>query len=307
MESSSGKKVRSKRRRGAIDRAPSVAKQSPRRQGNRRRAALKLRLPKISLGAHFSAIAKIAIAGGAALAVAGGLELGYRAATRSDSFALQTITVEGATRSTEGEILALAGVERGDNLLVLEVHELEAAIARHPWVARATVSRRLPHTLSIRIEEHAPVALVALSNLYYVDRAGDVVKRYTADEHESLPVITGVTREDIEGEDVVALAQMRAAVLALSRVRAVLGEESAPIEEIHVEPSAGVSVRFAKEDLYVRLGPPPWDEALLRLQAVKDSLAARGVRAREITLGGERRPERVIARLDAPPPSTSRK
>ncbi len=306
MESSSGKKVRSKRRRGAIDRAPSVAKQSPRRQGNRRRAALKLRLPKISLGAHFSAVTKIAIAGGAALAVAGGLELGYRAATRSESFALQTITVEGATRSTEGEILALAGVERGDNLLVLEVHELEAAIARHPWVARATVSRRLPHTLSIRIEEHDPVALVALGNLYYVDRAGDVVKRYTADEHESLPVITGVTREDIEGEDVVALAQMRAAVLALSRVRAVLGEES-PIEEIHVEPSAGVSVRFAKEDLYVRLGPPPWDEALLRLQAVKDSLAARGVRAREITLGGERRPERVIARLDAPPPSTSRK
>ncbi len=141
MESSSGKKVRSKRRRGAIDRAPSVAKQSPRRQGNRRRAALKLRLPKISLGAHFSAVTKIAIAGGAALAVAGGLELGYRAATRSESFALQTITVEGATRSTEGEILALAGVERGDNLLVLEVHELEAAIARHPWVARATVSR----------------------------------------------------------------------------------------------------------------------------------------------------------------------
>ena len=306
MESSSGKKVRSKRRRGAIDRAPSVAKQSPRRQGNRRRAALKLRLPKISLGAHFSAVTKIAIAGGAALAVAGGLELGYRAATRSESFALQTITVEGATRSTEGEILALAGVERGDNLLVLEVHELEAAIARHPWVARATVSRRLPHTLSIRIVEHDPVALVALGNLAYVDRAGDVVKRYTADEHESLPVITGVTREDIEGEDVVALAQMRAAVLALSRVRAVLGEES-PIEEIHVEPSAGVSVRFAKEDLYVRLGPPPWDEALLRLQAVKDSLAARGVRAREITLGGERRPERVIARLDAPPPSTSRK
>lgn len=306
MESSSGKKIRSKRRRGAIDRAPSVAKQTPRRQGNRRRAALKLRLPKIVLGARLSAIAKVAIAGGAALAVAGGLELGYRAATRSDSFALQTITVEGATRSTEGEILALAGVERGDNLLVLEVHELEAAIARHPWVARATVSRRLPHTLSIRIEEHDPVALVALGNLYYVDRAGDVVKRYTADEHESLPVITGVTREDIEGEDVVALAQMRAAVLALSRVRAVLGEES-PIEEIHVEPSAGVSVRFAKEDLYVRLGPPPWDEALLRLKAVKDSLAARGVRAREITLGGERRPERVIARLDAPPPGTSRK
>lgn len=298
MDKGSVKKVRSARRRGAIDRAPSTANQPARRSTNKKKsAAPKLTLPKLTLGSRLPTLVKTSVIGGAALLVAGALEIGYRLMSTSKTFALTEVAVDGQVRATEAEVLALAGVEQGDNLLSLDVAELEAAVARHPWVKKASVTRRLPHTLKIQVTEHEPVALIALGSLYYVDRQAEVFKRFAASDEDGLPVITGLSREEVEGKE---HGPLKTAVDALADLAPALGD-SDRIEELHVEPDAGISVRLAKQDLYLRLGAPPFD--LSRLKAVSETLAARGIRAKEITLGGERRPERVIARLELPPPS----
>ena len=97
------------------------------------------------------------------------------------------------------------------------------------------------------------------------------------------PTGTVLGREEVEGKE---HGPLKTAVDALADLAPALGD-SDRIEELHVEPDAGISVRLAKQDLYLRLGAPPFD--LSRLKAVSETLAARGIRAKEITLGGERR------------------
>ena len=47
----------------------------------------------------------------------------------------------------------------------------------HPWIAKAEVSRKWPHSLHLKIQERDPVALVQFGEeLLYMDRQGMIFK-----------------------------------------------------------------------------------------------------------------------------------
>lgn len=286
------------------ERAPSTAKQSAgvKRPNTRRVAKKKKSTPPIAVPKRLaSQLAKVAIG----LAAAGGVFFAVQyvraALSSSDAFRVEAIEVTGLERAEQEAIVELSGVTEGQSLLGMELAEIERAVERHPWVSRAHVSRRFPKTLQIEVREHQPVALVALGNLYYVSSEGEVVKRHAPGENEVFPIITGLDREEVERGDGVALARIRQALAFLDEWRAASGggspETAVAIEQVHLDPAAGVSFVPAGEGLRVHLGPPPWREALARYVEVRRELEERGVRASEIALGGQRRPERVTARL----------
>ena len=83
--------------------------------------------------------------------------------------ALQTVKLHGPpARHREGA--APAG-RRGprDEPLVARPGRRGPAMAAHPWVRTVEVTRSLPDTLQLRVEERAPVALASLGDLYVVD------------------------------------------------------------------------------------------------------------------------------------------
>jgi cell division protein FtsQ len=238
---------------------------------------------------------------GGAITLTGALAFGAlsvkKSVAKSDVFRVEKIEISGLARADRESILSLAGLRAGDNLMAVDTNAVERAVARHPWVARVRVERRYPSTLKIEIGEHRPVAILSLGNLYYVDAEGAIVKRHAPGEREALPLITGLEREEVERGDPGALAGVRQAIAFLDEWRSVNGADARPIEEVHVDPVAGLSFVPAGEDLRVHLGPPPWRERLSRLDAVRSALADRGVSATEIALGGPRRPDRATARL----------
>jgi cell division protein FtsQ len=78
----------------------------------------------------------------------------------SPVFATREVRVLGNVRLTAERVRAVAGVAEGDNLLRLGADRAADALERHPWVAGASVSRDLPSTVVIRIEERRPAAWV---------------------------------------------------------------------------------------------------------------------------------------------------
>lgn len=248
-------------------------------------------------------LAKLLLAGkvvGVAAAVTGLAYGGYRAhrfVTTTESFAVEVVEVKGLVRAERDEVLALAGVSRGDNLFALDAGEVERSVKRHPWVKDASVQRVPPKKLSIEVHEHVPVVLVALGNLYYADESGEIVKRYAPGETERLPVVTGIQRAEIESGDPRAKSRLRSAINFLADLSAVLGEKAPAVEEIHLDPARGLDFVPLGEQVRVSMGTPPWRARLEKLGRVRAALEERGLDATEITLGGERRPERVVARL----------
>lgn len=240
----------------------------------------------------------LAFAGGAAAVGAGGLAA-HRFATTSPRFAVESIEVRGARRASRESIVRLAGVSTGENIFAVDPEAVAKNVGGHPWVAGARVIRRYPHTLEIDLVEHQPVALVALGHLYYASERGEIVKRYTPGEHEELPIITGLTKAEVEADDEAAHERLRSAIGFMKALREILGDAAPRVAEVHLDPALGLSFVASGSDERVQVGSPPWRPHILRLAEVEGALAHRGVQASHIILGGERRPDRAVARLSA--------
>ncbi len=215
----------------------------------------------------------------------------------SEMFMLDAIEVRGASRSSAGEIEGLLGVQKGDNLIALDTQDLENFVRQHPWVREVRVRRELPKKLLVEVKEHEPVALVALGHLYYADADGSLVKRRSAEDREVFPVITGFSRADVESADQATIENLRRAVGFPRLLRETLGPAAPEIDEVHFDGVMGLSFVPKGEKVWVHMGPAPWESQIRRLGVVRMALREKGLEATEVTLGGDRRPERVAVKL----------
>lgn len=246
------------------------------------------------------------LVGSVALAAAVGFggASGYRYLTTAPAFAVDRLEFLGNDRASVESLERLGAPALGENVFRLDTESLARTLAAHPWVAGVEVERALPRSLRITVREHQPVALVALGHLYYADATGEIVKRYAPGElapgkdgqRSSLPVITGLTRAQIETDDGEAKAQLQGAIEFLSAFAAL---PNAPaLAEIHLDPVLGLSFVEAETQTTVVVGGAPWAPRLSRWQEVRSALDEKSVRASRIMLGGERRRDRVVARLE---------
>lgn len=90
-----------------------------------------------------------------AVLVATGLLVG-----RSSLFAVDRIRVVGEDHLRAAEIVRRSGIDPGTNVLFLDAGAVERRIEADPWVRDAVVTRSLPSTVTIRIVERTPVAVV---------------------------------------------------------------------------------------------------------------------------------------------------
>jgi hypothetical protein len=234
---------------------------------------------------------------GAVVAIGIAALLAHRFLVNSKELAIQSIEVHGQKRASKESIMRLANVKMGSNIFTADVDEIAKNVRAHPWVKETRVVRRYPHVVEIDIVEHEPAVVVALGHLYYANGDGEIVKRYTPGEHEDLAVVTGLSRDEMESDDGEARARLRSAIAFLHDVKEVLKDEAPRIAEIHLDPVLGLSFVAAGEQASVLVGLPPWKQRLERVLEVKEALQKKGVHASKIMLGGERRPDRAVARL----------
>ncbi|MBI2373552.1 MAG: FtsQ-type POTRA domain-containing protein [Deltaproteobacteria bacterium] len=243
------------------------------------------------------AVSGIAIVAGSSALVALGVRDLHHYLSSSADFAIAKISINGIERASEGEILELAGVDRGQNYFTVDPIEVAARVSSHPWVREVRVRTELPSSVVIDVEEHVPVVMAALGHLYYATAEGELVKRRTSLDGETFPVVTGLEKEKLEAGDVREKERLLVGIAFVSDSQRVLGVESAPLAEVHVDEMKAVSFMTANDATRVFAGAPPWDERLLRVGRVRSELKDRGLVARDISLGSGRRAERVVARL----------
>jgi len=214
-------------------------------------------------------------------------------ASGSPRFVLRTVTVRGLHRATEHELLRLAGVGPGTNLWSLDTAAVAQAMAAHPWVRTVEVTRGLPDSLQLRVEERVPVALASLGDLYVVDADGAPFKRVSPAEPLDLPLLTGLTRESAERDPAGTAARLRE---ALKVAAAYQGRFDRPrLSEIQLGESGFQLV--TADGVRVVLGRDDVEGQLLRLRRVRDELQQRGLLAAAIHLENRVRPGWVAVQV----------
>lgn len=84
---------------------------------------------------------------------------GALAASARAGLQVADVLVEGRERTNPRDLMAVLDARRGAPILTFDPHQAKAEIETLPWVRRATVERRLPNTIQVRLEERIPTAL----------------------------------------------------------------------------------------------------------------------------------------------------
>lgn len=222
---------------------------------------------------------------------------GYAAVTRSDYFRTQTIAVSGNQRLSEAEILLQAGIRHGDNLLALNLRVVRERLREHPWIGEARVSREIPETIAIQIEEHAPLACVDLGRKFLIDAQGRVFKEVAKGDADDLPLVKGIDYADIRlGDDLLGPA-MGAVVQALRLSQTANSAIAyADIEQLHLDKEMGVSLTLKQGQRLIKLG---FDNYELKYERFKQLLRQleRNESWRAFQSADLNNPERIVVRL----------
>ena len=105
----------------------------------------------------------------------------------SSVFSIDKIVVEGNTLLTDDEIIALSGVEIGDNMFQQTEHRVWKSMKKNPYLSEVDISRKLPNIYTISETEHLPMLAVQKGSKYIVmDEEGAVLEGADSQMHATL-------------------------------------------------------------------------------------------------------------------------
>jgi cell division protein FtsQ len=197
---------------------------------------------------------------------------------------IENIRIEGRANTPEPALLKALGVSKGDPIIGFSLERARARIERLPWVAHATVERRLPGTIVVALDERRPFAVWQNHDKdTLIDHDGNPVTNEDLSKYRDLPLIVGPGAPEAARELLDALTERPAIqkhVLAAVRI----GERRWNLR--------------LKNDADVMLPEGHVVAALDRLLALQKSidLLDRPVRAIDMRL-----PDRLVIRPRRPP------
>jgi cell division protein FtsQ len=198
----------------------------------------------------------------------------------------------------------VAGVKLGQNVVEIDLDAARARLEKDPWIERATLSRRLPASLSIDLVEREAAAIVSLSTGTYLATAqGELFKKIEDGDPDDMPIITGIAPEDAGG-DREATAQLVKRALELGAEIEHVGLFGGRVEELNVDGEGGITAVIGKRAMRVVFGRGPYRQKVRLGARIEAELSRRGARATVIFLDDDAHPERIVVRLvSALPPA----
>lgn len=139
-----------------------------------------------------AAVAIILVAGGTGARLAGTIETSVVGLSSDAGFTVQNVYAEGRRMVPVQTLLSVLEVRRGAPII-----EFDAAAARDrleaiEWVQAATVERRLPDTIMVRLIERQPLAIwQSAGKLALIDRNGVVFGSADVARFAHLPLVVG--------------------------------------------------------------------------------------------------------------------
>ncbi len=139
----------------------------------------------------------------AAFLVLAAFVFGVVQAVHSSLFNLNDIVVQPLSEAypiTEAQILALARVPMTRvNLFDLNLEPITARLIKHPWIKGVVLGKQFPHSLSIKVIERVPVALLTeeKGKVLYLEGDGASFEDQAMTYVKDLPIIEGFMANDI--------------------------------------------------------------------------------------------------------------
>lgn len=216
----------------------------------------------------------------------------------SPRFAIEAVEVTGLRHRTSAELETEAGLVKGQNVFSVDLDAARDRLLADPWIREASVARKLPSSIVVRVTEHEAAALVvAGADTYLATRDGELFKRLEPGDPTDLDVVTGLSVDMLASDREGAVAVIRRALdLAAEYAHSALAARS-PLQEVHVESNGEMTLVIGKSTVALHMGSAPYRKKIEHAIRVLSELDRRGAKADEIMLDDDARPDRVVVRM----------
>jgi cell division protein FtsQ len=215
--------------------------------------------------------------GSAGVALLSGIVFGAcRVIDSTTFFRLRNIEVSSSKRLTREEILALTGVEIGQDMARMNLKHMGEQLAQNPWVETVRIHRFFPDRISISVSEREPLAIVNMGFIYYLDKKGTVFKVLNQGDKLDYPVVTGFSEEEMSSNPVGTREALKSTCELLGILREKGSFILADVSEIHYDKGYGFTLFTASGALPVKVGSGDFTGKVERLARIyKDLMAQR--------------------------------
>ncbi|MDL1987364.1 MAG: FtsQ-type POTRA domain-containing protein [Deltaproteobacteria bacterium] len=189
--------------------------------------------------------------------------------TQCDYFRADNVVVRGVHRLSKQQILEQANINKGINILSVNLSIIRNRLLAHSWIAEAEVRRELPDIITIGIKEHEELAILDLGRRFLININGEVFKEWTASDPDVLPIVSGLQFSDlnVSGEprstsfnavmEVLRLGREPDSILPNRRIR-----------KIRVDRQTGLTLYAFDRARVIKLGYHDYPDKYERLESV---------------------------------------
>ncbi len=219
----------------------------------------------------------------------------YDAITQCDCFRAEEIRVTGAGRLSEKEVLEAAGLERGVNVLSVNLSLARKRLEAEPWIDSASVRREFPPGLLISIKEHEPMAVLDVGRLFLVNGSGEIFKEAGPSEIRGIPVVSGLDYSRLEkpqGGGTRVGSELFSLLKSLESAPPVFDVHR--VHEVSVDREMGFTLEMNGPLKKVYLGYGNYESKMERVQKVLDHADARR-NMPELESVDAHAPDRIVA------------
>jgi len=235
------------------------------------------------------------LACGAALLLVVLFNAGKSTICDSNFFRVAAVQVISTGRIEASAIRELSGVQNGLSMFDLDLKSIGSKIEKNPWVATAEVERIFPRTVTIKVTEFTPAAIINHGCLYYVAQDGTVFKPLEMGEKINFPLLTGMEQKDILRNQEETRLLLAGAVRLAESLRARPSFNLEKLSEIHIDPLQGYELLTLQGGVPVKIGFDDFEPKLARLERIYGEIESRLPVTQYIDLNAA---DRVIVKLD---------
>jgi len=177
--------------------------------------------------------------------------------TQTGQFKASRIEVTGNQRLSRQQVLEIAAIGEEANILSVNLATTRKRLLAEPWIAEATVSRKIPSGLVLQVREERALALMTMEAQegFLINHEGRIFKRQDRTEQDGLPRITGLSHADLPVNGVPHSASYKAVMNLLALAGKSDGLLSlAGIRRIQVDREIGITVFVGESARAVKLG-----------------------------------------------------
>ena len=195
------------------------------------------------------------------------------ALVRSPLFVVRQVDLEASGRPGPDEIRSMSGIRPGMNMLSLDTVAVSRRLETHPWIQHATVVKRLPDKVLIKVRERRPMVLVCVQGcLYYMDEGGEILDKVEPGGSLDFPIMTGI-EQDVE--DARRCGDGRDLQQALSLLRVLQATPAlGSVSEVQIDRSEGLSFVLEEFPVPVHVGWSGFIEKMIRFEKALPLLAS---------------------------------